>query len=83
MKTLVFVVVLLLAGVAGLGLYRGWFRLSTNNTDHQPSATVTVDKDKIHEDEQKAKDKVQGFGQEAKEKTGDRADKVEQHERQP
>lgn len=66
MKNLVVVVVLLLVGVVGLGFYRGWFGLSTNNADHQSSATVTVDKDKIHEDEQKAKDKVQGFRQVAK-----------------
>jgi hypothetical protein len=77
MKTLVFVLVLLLVGTAGLGFYRGWFRLSTDNTDRQPSATITVDKDKIHEDEQKAKDKVQGFGKETKEKIGDRAGKAE------
>ena len=68
MKTLVFVVVLLLVGIVGLGFYRGWFQLSTDTTDQKPSATITVDKDKIHADEQKAKDKVQGFGQEAKEK---------------
>jgi hypothetical protein len=73
MKTLVFVIVLL---VVGLGFYRGWFRFSTNSTDQQPSATVTVDKDKFHEDEQKAKDKVQSLGQETKEKVGDRAHKA-------
>jgi hypothetical protein len=79
----VVVVVLLLAGIAGLGFYRGWFSLSTENTDHKPSATITVDKDKIQEDEQRAKEKVQGFGQEAKEKTGERADKVKEEERRP
>ena len=83
MKKLVVVVVLLLATVAGLGFYRGWFSLSTENTDHKPSATITVDKDKIREDEQKSKDKVQGFEQSAKKKIGDRAGKVEQPERQP
>jgi hypothetical protein len=83
MRTLLFVVVLLLVGIAGLGFYRGWFRLSTANTDPQPSATLTVDKDKIHEDEQTAKDKAQGFGQEAKEKIGDRAGKVKEPERRP
>ena len=83
MRTLVVVVVLLLVGIAGVGFYRGWFRLSTDNTDHKPSATITVDKDKIQEDEQKAKEKVQGFGQEAKEKTGERADKVKEQERRP
>jgi hypothetical protein len=66
MKTLVVVVVLLVVGIAGFGFYRGWFRLSTDNADRQPSATFTMDKDKIHADEQIAKDKVQGIGQEAK-----------------
>jgi hypothetical protein len=83
MRALVFVVVLLLVGIAGVGFYRGWFRLSTNNTDQQPSATITVDRDKIHDDEQMAKDKVQGFGQGAKEKIGDQAGSVTEPERRP
>jgi hypothetical protein len=76
MKALLVVVVLLLVGIAGLGFYRGWFHLSTNSTDQQPSATITVDKDKFHTDEAMAKDKVQGLGQEAKEKTGEPTEKV-------
>lgn len=76
MKALLVVVVLLLVGIAGLGLYRGWFHLSTNSTDQQPSATVTVDKDKFHADEEMVKDKVQELGQEAKEKTGEPTEKV-------
>jgi uncharacterized protein YxeA len=83
MKKLVVVFVLLLVGIAGLGFYRGWFRLSTDNTDHKPSATITVDKDKIQEDEQRAREKVRGFGQEAKEKTGERANNVQEQERRP
>jgi uncharacterized protein YxeA len=83
MKALLFVVVLLLVGVAGLGFYRGWFRISMDNTNHHPSATITVDNNKIHEDEQKAKNKVQGIGQEAKDKLGDRTDKVKGPQRQP
>ena len=74
MGTLVVVFVLLLV----VGFYRGWFRLSTENKDHKPSATITVDKDKIQEDEQSAKEKVHNFGQEAKDKTGDRADEFEE-----
>jgi hypothetical protein len=81
MKKLGVVFVLLMAGIAGLGFYRGWFSLSTDNRDHMPSATITVDKDKIRDDEQRAKEKVQGFGQEAKEKTGEWADKVKEQER--
>jgi hypothetical protein len=66
MKTLFVVVVLLLAGVVALGFYRGWFQLSTDTANQRPNATIVVDKDKIHADEQKAKDEVQGFGHAAK-----------------
>ena len=82
-RGLMFVVVLLLVGIAGLGFYRGWFHLSTNGTDEKPGATVTMDKDKIHEDEQKAKDKVQGFEQEAKKKIGDLSGKAKEPQPQP
>jgi cytochrome c-type biogenesis protein CcmH/NrfG len=83
MKALVFVVVVLLAGIVGLGFYRGWFRLSMVNTDHQPSATITVDKNKFHEDEKHAKDTVQGLEQEAKDKIGDRAGKGKEADPRP
>jgi hypothetical protein len=66
MRTLFGVVVLLLVCIAGLGFYRGWFQLSTDTATQRPSATITVDKDKIHTDEQKAKDEMHGFGQAAK-----------------
>ncbi len=77
MKKLLAVIVLLLAGVA-VGFYRGWFNFSTNGTDEKPGATVTVDKDKIHADEKKAKEKLQGLGQDVKDKTGDLTGKVKQ-----
>ena len=83
MKALLFVVVLLLVGIVGAGFCRGWFRLSIDNTNQQPSATITVDKNKIHEDEQTVKGKVQGLGQEAEGKIGDRSGKVQEPERQP
>jgi hypothetical protein len=79
-KNLVFVAVLLLVGIAGVGFYRGWFHFSTNSTDQGSSATITVNKDKLHADEQKAKDKLQGLGKEAPEKTGDRAGKAKESE---
>jgi predicted negative regulator of RcsB-dependent stress response len=69
MKRLVIVVVLLAAGVVVLGFYQGWFRLSTDNTDQKSSATITVDQDKFQKDEEKAKEKVQNFGHNVKEKS--------------
>ena len=78
MKALLFVAVLLLAGIAALGFYQGWFRLSADGSDEQPSATFTVDRDKIQADGEAAKDTVQGLGQEAKEETDDVTEKVQQ-----
>ena len=36
MRTLMFVVVLLLVGIVGVGFYRNWFQVSTHNTDQRP-----------------------------------------------
>jgi hypothetical protein len=66
MRTLTFAVVLFLVGIVCVGFYRGWFQLSTDAANQRPSATITMDKDKIHTDEQKAKDEMHGFGQAAK-----------------
>ena len=73
MRAILFVVVLLLVGIAGLGFYRGWFQVSSDrdNTEHKVNTTFTVDEDKIRED----KEKVQEFGHPAKEKTGEAIDK--------
>ncbi len=76
MRTLFGVVVLLLVVIAAVGFYRGWFQLSTDTANQRSSATITVDKDKIHADEQKAKDEMQGLRQAAKGKAGEAADKA-------
>jgi hypothetical protein len=68
---------LLVVGAIGLGFYLGWFRLSTNRTDQKTNITITIDQDKIREDEKKAKDKVQEAGQKVKTRTGDGAEKSE------
>jgi len=62
MRKLLVAILLLLATVAVLGFYRGWFRVSTDNTDQKPSATITVDQNKIKEDEDKARQSVRDFG---------------------
>jgi len=77
-RFLFLVAVVLLVGLTALGFYRGWFGLSTNNADHKPSATITVDKDKIHADEDLAREEMHGLGQKVKEKTGGPIEKVKQ-----
>ena len=68
MRGFLILVVLLLVGIVGLGFYRGWFQLSTANTDHKVQTTLTVDQDKIQEDKVKAEE----FGHQAKEEAGER-----------
>jgi hypothetical protein len=74
-KRLLVVLVLLVAGIAGLGYYLGWYNISTGGTDGKPNATITVDQDKIEADKEKAKEKVQDLGQKVKEKVGATTDK--------
>ena len=62
------VLVLIVAAVACLGRYRGWFRLASDNAADKSNVTVTVDKGKIKEDKNKAVQKVQDLGQKAKDK---------------
>jgi hypothetical protein len=83
LKNATYLFVLLLVGVAVFGFYRGWFQVSTDTANQKPNATISVDKDKFHADEQKAKDKVQGLGQGAKEKLGDGTGNSQAPERRP
>jgi uncharacterized protein YxeA len=85
MKGLLALLVLLVIVIGGVGLYRGWFTVATENTDKKPSVSISMDKDKIKEDEEKVKEKVHDFGQSVKKETGDKADKVKEKEenRQP
>jgi hypothetical protein len=77
MKRLIFVLVLVVVGVGCLGFYLGWFHLTTETTsDGKSNITVTVDKDKIKDDEQKAKDKAKEIGHDAKDKAVDTVNKV-------
>jgi hypothetical protein len=68
MKNLIVGLVLLLAIVAGVGYYRGWFQVSTGGPGGNPS--ITVDRDKIKADEEKAKRSVQDVGQKVGGRTG-------------
>jgi hypothetical protein len=79
MKGLLVVVVLLLAGVVGLACYRGWVHFSTNGGEEKPNVTLEVDKNKIEAD----KEKVEGLGQRATDKSGSRTDTAKEQERRP
>jgi hypothetical protein len=53
MKNLVFVLLLLVAGISAFGIYRGWF---------------TVNRQKIEQDENAAKSEMHDLGQKVKTK---------------
>jgi hypothetical protein len=62
MTRVILVLVLLVACVAGLGFYMGWFHLGSDGADGKTHITLTVDKEKIQADEKKVLEKVHGVG---------------------
>ena len=59
MRNFVIGLVLILAGIVGLGLYRGYIRVSSDKAPDKPSVTVTVDKEKMQDDKNKAVEAAQ------------------------
>lgn len=62
------VFLLVAVAVAGLGFYQGWFHVSTTGADGKPSATITVDQDKIKADKEAAKEKVKDLEEKGNQK---------------
>jgi hypothetical protein len=54
-----FVLALIVAGVVGLGFYMGWFHFSSSSDGRNSHITVSVDKDQIQKDKDKAVDTVE------------------------
>jgi len=67
MRGLLFVLILIVGGVAGLGFYLGWFRFASASADGKTNITLTVDQNKIDADKKKAEEKVHDFGHQKKE----------------
>jgi predicted negative regulator of RcsB-dependent stress response len=61
--------VVLAVVVIGVGFYLGWFHVTSEQTGERTHTTLTVDQDKIREDEERAKSKLQDFGRKIKEST--------------
>lgn len=62
MKRFGFVLVLIAVGIVGLGFYRGWFNLGSENTHGQSNVTLSVDGDKFRADRKAAMEGVQNLG---------------------
>ena len=66
-KKLLILLLLVAVGV-GVGFYLGWFHLSSDRSNGDPTYTVTVDKQKVKKDEARAKKKLQELEHTVKEK---------------
>ena len=72
MRRILAVCVLLVIAVCILGYSRGWFAFSSASDDRKVKINVEVNKDKVKEDEERAKEKIQNLGSQIKEE----ADKI-------
>lgn len=75
MKRIFVFLVLIVIGLVGFGFYHGWFQVSSNSSGGKTHIGITVDKNKIEEDEKKALEKVKEVGSEVKDKAVDIIDK--------
>jgi hypothetical protein len=68
-----FIVALLVlaAIVVGVGYYLDWFHVSKEDSTGKTSIQVTIDKEKIQADENRAKEKVQNLGHQASERANE------------
>jgi len=55
MKRLIVIIALV---VVGVGYYRGWFHLTSEKTGDKTNVTLTVDKNKMHDDKKAADEKA-------------------------
>ncbi|HVA47222.1 MAG TPA: hypothetical protein VNH11_12715 [Pirellulales bacterium] len=62
--------ILLLVVVVGGAFYLGWFTFTTSNdpTGHAEHVNILIDKDKVHEDEARALEKLHSFENQIQEK---------------
>jgi len=61
-----------------LGFYMGWFHFSSGSDGSSAHVTVSMDKGQIQKDKDKAVDKVQDLGQQAKDKVAPTTQKAQE-----
>ena len=71
MKRLLIVLVVLAAIVVGFGYYQGWFSFSKSSGDDKMNFSIEVDKNKIQQDKESAKEKIRELQDKTQHKGGD------------
>src|SRR6516225_4135558 len=56
MRNMIVLLVLVIVAVVALGLYLGWFQVSTESHGDKRNINITVDQEKIKQDKEKAKE---------------------------
>jgi cytochrome c556 len=80
MRRLLAALVVLVAVAIGVGFYRGWFQFSPGGGEEKANPSITVDREKLKADTDKAKAKMEETVQKAKEKVGGLAGKEKKEE---
>ena len=75
MKRFLIGLVVVVACVAVVGLYRGWFQVTSDSANDQRNVTFSADQNKIKEDENKVVQEVKSLGNRVKDKSGTPAEK--------
>jgi len=65
------------ASIATLGYFLQWYKVSIANAEHQVEIHVTIFKDKIKSDEEKAKVKLEQYEKQFKENPKETSRKIE------
>lgn len=68
MNRVLIAMILIVAGLLGLGFYLKWFGVASESDANKGSMTFTMDKDKIKEDKDKVVDKAADLGKQLKDK---------------
>jgi len=79
MKAFLILLVLLVAGVVGLGFYQGWWHVSTDGAGQTPSVTISADEKKMQEDKKRVEDQAK----KAKESAAAPTDKTKEQQPRP
>jgi uncharacterized protein YlxW (UPF0749 family) len=75
MKRFLIGLVVVVACVVGVGLYRGWFQVTSDSANDQRNVTFSADQNKIKEDENKVVQKVKSLENRVKDKSATPAEK--------
>ena len=66
----------MIVGILVLGHFREWLKVTTSSDSKTINVNLVVDKEKIQEDEEKAKEKLRGISSQIRDKAGSLTDKT-------